>query len=160
MADQELPFHWAMLETDTTPAAEKSPRMPRIAGLPAKEGLAAIAAPPLEDAAWEAVALVRASGTPEPVWSRSIGRPTLVDAWISTDELDDQSNVLAAFACDRRPPHAVNLIVDANFQGLIQSAFAADNPDKVRREWTRASGGGSRCSTPTSTHRSMRGSPS
>jgi hypothetical protein len=123
-------------------------------------GLAAIAAPPLEDAAREAVALVRASGTPEPVWSRSIGRPTLVDAWISTDELDDQSNVLAAFAYDRRPPHAVNLIVDANFQGLIQSAFAADNPDKVRREWTRASGGGSRCSTPTSTHRSMRGSPS
>jgi hypothetical protein len=103
-------------------------------------GLAAIAAPPLEDAAWEAVALVRAPGTPEPVWSRSIGRPTLVDAWISTDELDDQSNVLAAFACDRRPPHAVNLIVDANFQGLIRSAFVADNPDKVRREWTRASG--------------------
>jgi hypothetical protein len=53
---------------------------------------------------------LRTAATPEPAWSRPIGRPTLVHAWISTDELDDQSNVLAAFAYDRRPPHALNLL--------------------------------------------------
>jgi hypothetical protein len=102
--------------------------------------MAAIATPPLDDRARVAVEHLRKGETPEPVWSRSIGRPALVDAWISTDELDDQSNVLAAFAYVHRPPHAVNLIIDANFQGLIRDAFVADDPNKVRREWVRVSG--------------------
>lgn len=118
----------------------------RLAGRPDPEALAvllaiaALAEPPLEAWARAAVADLRARAVPEPVWSRSIGRPALVDAWISTDELDDQSNVLAAFAYDHRPAHAINLIIDANFQWLIRDAFVADDPDKVRREWTRVSG--------------------
>ena len=102
--------------------------------------IAAIATSPLDGAAELAVEHLRKAAVPEPVWSRSIGRPGLVDAWISTDELDDQSHVLAAFAYGHRPPHAINLIIDANFQGLIRDAFVADDPDKVRREWVRASG--------------------
>ena len=50
---------------------------------------------------------------------------------ISTDELDDQSSVAAAFAYDHWPPHAFNLIIDANFQGLIRSIFVARDPDKA-----------------------------
>jgi hypothetical protein len=120
--------------------------MRRLAGRPDPDALAVLlavsvlAAFPLDMTAREAVVRLREAGTPEPLWSRSIGRPSLVDAWISTDELDDQSNVLAAFAYDHRPPHAVNLIIDANFQGLIRSAFVTDNPAKVRREWARVSG--------------------
>jgi len=102
--------------------------------------MAAIATPPLDGAAELAVEYLRKAAIPEPVWSQSIGRPGLVDAWISTDELDDQSHLLAAFAYGQRPPHAINLIIDANFQGLIRDAFVADDPDKVRREWVRASG--------------------
>jgi hypothetical protein len=100
----------------------------------------ALATSPFDAAARLAVEQLRKLGIPEPIWSRSIGRPTLVDAWVSWDELDDQAHVLAAFAHDHRPPHAVNLIIDANFQGLIRGAFVADNPDKVRREWVAASG--------------------
>ncbi len=99
-----------------------------------------MALPPFDAAARAAIELLRKGATREPIWSRSIGRPTLVDAWISTDELEDQSHVLAAFAYDHRPSHAFNLIVDANFQGLIRGAFVADDPDKVRREWTKLSG--------------------
>jgi hypothetical protein len=102
--------------------------------------LAAIATPPFDDATREAVERLRHAAILEPVWSQSIGRPALVDAWISTDELDDQSHLLAAFAYENLPAHAINLILDANFQGLIRDAFVADNPDKVRREWVRASG--------------------
>jgi hypothetical protein len=102
--------------------------------------VASIALPPFDVTARAAAELLRKAATPEPIWSRSIGRPTLVDAWISTDELDDQSNVLAAFAYEHRPPHAINLIIDANFGGLIRGAFVADDPDKVRREWTQVSG--------------------
>ncbi len=102
--------------------------------------IAALGTSPFDAAARAAVEQLRKSGNPEPVWGRSIGRPTLVDAWISWDELDDQANLLAAFAHDHRPPHAVNLIIDANFQGLIRDAFVAEHPDKVRREWVAASG--------------------
>ena len=102
--------------------------------------IASMALPPFDAAARAAAELLRRAGTPQPIWSRSIGRPVLVDAWISTDELDDQSNLLAAFAYERRPPHAINLIIDANFGGLIRGVFVADNPDKVRREWTNVTG--------------------
>jgi hypothetical protein len=95
--------------------------------------IAAIAPSQLDAAAREAVEKLRTAATPEPVWSRSIGRPVLVDASISTDELDDQSTVLAAFAYARRPAHAFNLIIDANFQGLIRSIFVTNDPDEVRR---------------------------
>jgi hypothetical protein len=120
--------------------------MRRLAGRPDPDALAvllamsAIARPPLDAAAREAVARLRKAATPEPVWSRSIGRPTLVHAWISTDELDDQSNVLAAFAYDHRPAHAFNLIIDANFQGLIRAAFVSGDPDAVRLRWSEVSG--------------------
>ena len=118
----------------------------RLAGRPDPDAFAlllaveALAIAPFDAAARLTVERLRASGLPEPVWGRSIRRPTLVDAWISWDELDDQAHVLAAFAHDHRPPHAVNLIIDANFQGLIRDAFVADNPDKVRREWVEVSG--------------------
>lgn len=120
--------------------------MHRLASRPNPDALAvllaleALAEPPLVEAARSAIAHLRAGRVPEPMWSRSIGRPTLVEAWISTDELEDQSNVLAAFAYEHRPAHAINLIVDANFQGLIRDAFVADDPDKVRREWSAVSG--------------------
>ena len=103
-------------------------------------GIAAMAPPWLSDAVRDAVASQRAAGTPEPVWSRIIGQPALVDAWISTDKLDDQSNLLAAFAYDRRPPHALNMIIDANFGGLIRSAFVSGDPDAVRKRWKEVSG--------------------
>jgi hypothetical protein len=102
--------------------------------------IASMALPPFDAPARAAAELLRRAGTPQPIWSRSIGRPVLVDAWISTDELDDQSNLLAAFAYEHRPPHAINLIIDANFGGLIRGVFVADNPDKVRRDWTNVSG--------------------
>jgi hypothetical protein len=102
--------------------------------------IGAIATPPFDVAAREAIDRLRSASVPEPVWSRTIGRPVLVDAWISTDELDDQSHLLAAFAYENLPAHAINLILDANFQGLIRDVFVAGNPDKVRREWIRASG--------------------
>ncbi|MEW5992106.1 MAG: hypothetical protein AB1736_12275 [Chloroflexota bacterium] len=102
--------------------------------------IASMADPPFAEAARAAIDRCRAAGVQEPSWSRSIGRPLLIDAWISTDELDDQSHVLAAFAYDRRPPHALNVMIDANFQGLIRGAFVADNPDKVQREWIDVSG--------------------
>jgi hypothetical protein len=118
----------------------------RLAGRPDPDAFAlllataAIAPPPFDIAARGAVERLREVRVPEPVWGRMVGRPVLVDAWISTDELDDQSNLLAAFAYAHRPPHAINLIIDANFQGLIRDAFVAVDPDKVRREWTAASG--------------------
>ncbi len=102
--------------------------------------LAATASPPLDEAARDAVARLRAAKVPEPLWARTIGRPALVDAWISTDELDDQSHLLAAFAYERRPANAINAIIDYNFQGLIRDAFVADDPAKVRREWEALSG--------------------
>ena len=120
--------------------------MERLADRPDPDALAvllavsALAPPPLDVTAREAVEKLRKAATPEPVWSRFIGRPTLVDAWISTDELDDQSNVLAAFAYDRRSPHALNLIIDANFQGLVRSVFVTGDPDAVRRQWEEVSG--------------------
>jgi hypothetical protein len=99
-----------------------------------------MATPPLDDVVDAAIGRLREARVPEPIWSRSIGRPVLVDAWISTDELDDQSNVLVAFAYEGRPPHAINAIVDANFKGLIRDLFVADDPAKVRREWIAVSG--------------------
>jgi len=102
--------------------------------------IAAIATPPFSDAARQAIEHLRSASIPEPLWSPTIRRPALVDAWISTDELDDQSHLLAAFAYEHRPPHAINLIIDANFNGLIRDAFVAYDPEKVRREWIRASG--------------------
>jgi hypothetical protein len=97
--------------------------------------LAATASPPLEDEARAAADRVRASGTPEPIWSRTIGRPALVDAWISTDELEDQSLLVATFAYDRRPPHAITGILDYNFHGLLRDVGVAGDPAGVRREW-------------------------
>jgi hypothetical protein len=82
---------------------------------------------------------VSRSTLPAPIWSRTIGRPALVDAWISTDELEDQSNLAAVFAYERQPPHVFVTMVDANFGGLIRKAFVGSNPDKVR-EWARVSG--------------------
>ncbi len=101
---------------------------------------AVTASPPLNEAARDAVARLRAAKVPEPLLARSIGRPTLVDAWISTDELDDQSHLLAAFAYEYRPPHAISAIVDYNYRGLIRNVFVADDPAKVRREWEAVSG--------------------
>jgi hypothetical protein len=63
--------------------------------------VAALATPPLDAVAREAAASLRAEAAPEPIWSRAVGRPALVDAWISTDELEDQSNLAAVFAYDR-----------------------------------------------------------
>jgi hypothetical protein len=102
--------------------------------------LAATAAPPLEAEAAAAADRVRAAKATEPIWSRSIGRPALVDAWVSTDEYEDQSLVVATFAYDRRPPHAVTAIIDANFHGLFRDMAVVGSPDKVRREWREHSG--------------------
>jgi len=101
---------------------------------------AATASPPLDEFARDAVERLRAARIPEPLWARSIGLPILVDAWISTDELEDQSHLMAAFAYAHRPPHAINAIVDYNFRGLIRDVFIADDPGKVRREWQAVSG--------------------
>ena len=102
--------------------------------------MSVMAPTPLDELARVSIAHLRAQSVPEPLWVRSVGKPRLVDAWISTDELDDQSNVLAAFAYGSRPPHAFNLIIDVNFQGLIRDAFAADEADRVRDKWVRVSG--------------------
>jgi hypothetical protein len=102
--------------------------------------LAATAAPPLVAEAAAAADRVRTAKVPEPIWSRSIGRPALVDAWISTDEYEDQSLVAATFAYDRRPPHAITAIIDANFHGLFRDMAVIGSPDKVRGEWGEHSG--------------------
>jgi GNAT superfamily N-acetyltransferase len=101
---------------------------------------AVTASPPLDEAAHAAVARLREAKVPEPLWATTIGRPALVDAWISTDQLEDQSHLLAAFAYERRPPHAFNAIIDYNFHGLIRDAFVADDPVKIGREWQAVSG--------------------
>jgi hypothetical protein len=128
------------LETLGMAVIHRLARRPDPDVLAALLAIAALAEPPFDEAARDEVDRLRSAGVPEPVWSRWIGRPILVDAWISTDELDDQSHVLAAFAHDRRGAHALNVIIDANFSGLIRDAFAADDPDKVRREWVAVSG--------------------
>jgi hypothetical protein len=102
--------------------------------------VAALAGPPLDAVAQAAVASARASVVPEPIWSRSVGRPGFVDAWISTDPLDDQSNIAAVFAYERRPPHVLVAMTDANFGGLVRRAFVAADPDEVRQAWGRVSG--------------------
>ncbi len=102
--------------------------------------VAALATPPLDAVAREAAASLRTQAVPEPIWSRAVGRPTLVDAWISTDELEDQSNLAAVFAYDRQPPHVFVAMVDANFGGLVRQAFVGGDPDRVRVEWTAVSG--------------------
>ncbi len=104
------------------------------------QAFSATAEPPLDAAARDAVEHLRSARVPEPIWSSLIGRPTLVDAWASTDELDDQTQLLAAFAYEGLPAHAFSFIVDANFQGLIRDAFVANDPAKVRREWIAVSG--------------------
>jgi hypothetical protein len=101
---------------------------------------AALASPPFDGVAREALETARAAGIPEPGWAPSIGRPALVDAWTSADELEDQANLALVFAYDGRPPHVLVAMTDANFGGLIRMAFIAENPAKVRQEWTDASG--------------------
>ena len=100
----------------------------------------AIADGPMREWAGAAVARLRARTIPEPIWSRTLGRPAFIDGWISTDELEDQSNLALTFAHDRRPGETIVALLDANFGGLVRQAFVAANPDKVRREWAQLSG--------------------
>lgn len=102
--------------------------------------VAAMATSPLDGVAQEAVASLRRRAVPEPIWSRTVGRPRLVDAWISTDELEDQSNVAAVFAFERERPHAIVAMTDANFHGLIRKAFVTAEPDRFRQTWAETSG--------------------
>ena len=102
--------------------------------------VAAIGAPPLDTVAGDIVAALRQAGVPEPVWARQIGSPALVDAWMSTDELEDQANLVMTFAYGGRPPHVLLFMVDANFGGLIRQALVADDPDAIRQQWREASG--------------------
>jgi len=99
----------------------------------------AMATPPFDAAADASVTALAALGVPEPAWSRSVTRPALVETWISTDELDDQSNIAATFAYDGQTPHVIVFLTDANFGGLIRQAFIGANPGQVRDQWTRAS---------------------
>lgn len=101
--------------------------------------LAATASPPLDVEAREAAERLREAKVPEPIWARAISRPALVDAWISTDELEDQSLLVATFVYERRPPHAVTAILDYNFHGLIRDCAVAADPAKIRQGWTEAS---------------------
>ena len=101
--------------------------------------VSAIAEPPLDAVAREGVARLRAAGVPEPLWSRSVGQPTLVDAWISTDPLEDQSNVVSVWSYGGRM-HGLIAMVDYNFRGLIRHIGVTPDPDGYREEWRTKSG--------------------
>lgn len=90
--------------------------------------------------AGEAVGRLRAAFTPEPIWARTVGRPAFVDAWIMTDEPEDQSNLVMSFAYGGQEPHTIVAMIDANFWGMVRMASVAGAPEPVLKVWREAAG--------------------
>jgi hypothetical protein len=94
----------------------------------------------MADAARAASVRMRATGVEDPTWSMAIGRPELVDAWASTDEFGDQTQLVGNFAYPGLEPHAMVTMVDHNFQGLVRQAMLHPNADRMRETWLEISG--------------------
>jgi hypothetical protein len=63
-----------------------------------------------------------------------------VDAWASTDEFGDQTQLVGNFAYPGLQPHAVVTMVDHNLQGLVRQAMLHPDADQMRATWSEISG--------------------
>ncbi|MGZ8514331.1 MAG: hypothetical protein ACXWXA_04735, partial [Candidatus Limnocylindrales bacterium] len=113
---------------------------PTVDTLALLRAVATLDPPPMADAARAAAVRMRAGGVDEPPWSITIGLPAFMDAWASTDEFGDQTQLVGNFAYPGLQPHAVVTMVDHNFQGLVRQAMLHPDADQMRATWSEISG--------------------
>jgi len=86
---------------------------------------------------------IAASGVPDPVWARTIGRPTFERAWRFGDIHGSQESLHMVFAYGRRR-HVLSVLIDHELGGGIKDSYVAEDPDKawtwIRREASRTPG--------------------
>ncbi len=103
-------------------------------------GISAIADEPLASSARAGITRLRAAGRKEPASVILIGGHRFVEAWTSIDELGDQELVAASFEDVAGTPHAVVVMIDHNFDGLVREAFIAPTLDAIRESWSKQHG--------------------
>ncbi|MHB8460876.1 MAG: hypothetical protein ACYDB6_12580, partial [Candidatus Limnocylindrales bacterium] len=101
--------------------------------------IAALGPPALANAARRAAVRLRAAGLADPTWSLEVGRPEFVDAWAATDELGDQTQLVANFAYPGARAHSIATMLDHNFHGLIREALVSPDAALLRRTWAEIS---------------------
>jgi hypothetical protein len=113
------------VESSIGPAlVEGASRMGGAPGLAVLRALGAVVSDPWGASAVAAADALAAQGVPDPIWAGQIGRPELVDAWMTTDPYGDQRGYYATFRYPEHPPHTLTVLYDQNLGGIIKDAFA------------------------------------
>lgn len=109
------------------------------AGLAILHALAVLLDDPLDRIARAGIMRLRSAGIGDRRWAESLGRYAFRGGWSAADELGDQELVVAEFEAEESGTrHAITIMVDANFDGLVRQASVASDAAAVQRAWESA----------------------
>ena len=97
--------------------------------------LAHVAPPRLDDTADEAAQELLATGVKPPPWAESIGTVSFAGAWLGTEPLGDQEVLFVSFQHRGQSPHALQLLIDHNVNGVIKDAQLVPAPAELLERW-------------------------
>jgi hypothetical protein len=97
--------------------------------------LAHVAPPEWGDAADEAAHELMATGVKPPPWADSIGTASFAGAWLGTEPFGDQEVLFVSFQHQGQSPHALQLLIDHNVDGVIKDAQLVPAVAEVLERW-------------------------
>jgi hypothetical protein len=97
--------------------------------------LAHVAPPRLDDSAEEAAQELLATGVKPPPWADSIGTASFAGAWLGTEPFGDQEILFVSFQHRGQSPHALQLLIDHNVNGVIKDAQLVPAVAELLERW-------------------------
>jgi len=97
--------------------------------------LAHVAPPEWEHGAEEAARVLTSAGVRPPPWAESIGTASFAGAWLGTEPLGDQEMLFVSFQYQGQAPHALQLLIDHNLDGVIKDAQVVPAVAEVLERW-------------------------
>jgi hypothetical protein len=97
--------------------------------------LAHVAPPDWDDAAERAARELLAAGVKPPPWAESIGTASFAGAWLGTEPFGDQEVLFVSFQHQGQSPHALQLLIDQNVNGVIKDAQLVPAVAELLERW-------------------------
>ena len=97
--------------------------------------LAHVAPPEWDEAARLAAQELLATGVKPPPWAESIGTASFAGAWLGIEPLGDQEVLFVSFQHQGQSPHALQLLIDNNLNGVIKDAQLVPAVAELLERW-------------------------
>jgi hypothetical protein len=97
--------------------------------------LAHVAPPEWDEAAQLVAQELLATGVKPPPWAESIGTASFAGAWLGIEPLGDQEVLFVSFQHQGQSPHALQLLIDNNLNGVIKDAQLVPAVAELLERW-------------------------